>query len=115
MTSLRLLRASPGRVLLVLLGIELAAAFVLAGVGAGKRFETRKDHAVQSALVADLQLTDLTIWSAASYCRHPSQADVFSAHAEHPAAPEHFPAGSMVAPPILGVGDLRPPAEDPSP
>jgi hypothetical protein len=105
MTALRRLGASPGRILLVLLGCELAAALVLAAAGAGERLEACGDPAVQAALAEGLQLTDLTLWSAASYCRHPSQADVFAAHAEHPGAPDHFPAGSMVAPPRVGVGD----------
>lgn len=100
MTALRRLGASPGRVALALLGCEIVAALVLAVAGAGERLEARGDVAVEAELVAILQLTDLTLWSAASYCRHPSQADVFSAHSEHPGAPDHFPAGSMVAPPI---------------
>jgi hypothetical protein len=49
-------------------------------------------------LVKDLELTDLALWSEASYCRHPTQADRYSAWADHPAAFEHFPAGSIVPP-----------------
>jgi hypothetical protein len=105
MTALRRLAASPGRILLALLGLELAAGLVLAAAGAAERLEARTDPAVEAALAESLQLTDLTLWSAASYCRHPSQADVFAAHGEHPGAPDHFPAGSMVVPPRIGVGD----------
>ena len=50
-------------------------------------------------LVRQLQLTDLAIWTEARYTRHPSQADLFTPFQEFPSAPEHFPAGSLLAPP----------------
>jgi len=105
MTPLRRLRRSPGRIALVLLAGEIAAALVLAAVGVEERRAARGDPAAAPALTASLQLTDLTLWSAASYCRHPSQADVFAAHGEHPAAPDHFPDGSIVAPPLVALRD----------
>lgn len=105
MTTLRRLCGSPGRVALTLLAGELTAALVLAAAGAGEHHAARGDPAAAPALAASLQLTDLTLWSAASYCRHPSQADVFAAHGEHPAAPDHFPDGSIVAPPLMALRD----------
>jgi len=103
MTALRRLRGSPGRIALALLAGEIAAALVLAAAGAGERHAARGDPAAAPALAASLQLTDLTLWSAASYCRHPSQADMFAAHGEHPAAPDHFPDGSIVASPLVAL------------
>ena len=50
-------------------------------------------------LAARLSLTDLSLWTEARYLRHPSQTDLFSPFQDFPAAPEHFPAGSIVAPP----------------
>ena len=50
-------------------------------------------------LVKQLELTDLAIWTEARYTRHPSQADYFSAFQDSPSSLEHFPAGSVVAPP----------------
>ncbi len=50
-------------------------------------------------LVSSLQLTDLSIWTEARYTRHPSQADFFSPFQDFPSALEHFPAGSILAPP----------------
>ena len=50
------------------------------------------------ALVAALQLTDLSIWTEARYTRHPSQADRFTPFQDFPGALEHFPAGSIMAP-----------------
>ncbi len=50
-------------------------------------------------LVARLGLTDFALWTEARYTRHPSQADFFSAFQDVPASMDHFPAGSIIAPP----------------
>ncbi len=50
-------------------------------------------------LVAKLQLTDFAIWTEARYTRHPSQADLFTPFQDFPSSMEHFPAGSIMAPP----------------
>lgn len=112
MSRRRELHASPGRIVLALLGLGLAASLLLAAVGAVDRRGVRQARSAGRELAASLHLTDLTLWSAASYCRHPSQADLFSSHGEHPAAPDHFPAGSLIPPPSpdrLRIGS--PPAE----
>lgn len=57
-------------------------------------------------LVTQLHLTDLAIWTEARYTRHPSQTDFFSAFQDFPGSPEHFPAGSIIAPSILQAGQL---------
>lgn len=59
-----------------------------------------RQHLLASAqnLTRQLQLTDLALWTEARYTRHPSQADSFAAFQDHPAAFDHFPAGSIVAP-----------------
>jgi len=51
-------------------------------------------------LVRTLSLTDLSLWTEARYTRHPAMADLFSPFQDHPAAFEHFPAGSLMAPAI---------------
>ena len=53
----------------------------------------------QAAVVGRLGLTDLCLFTEARYTRHPSQADRFSPFQDHPHALEHFPSGSLVAPP----------------
>ena len=53
-------------------------------------------------LVHILGLTDLALCSEARYTRHPSQADLFSAFQDFPAAFEHFPTGSMISPNPIG-------------
>lgn len=99
MTARRRFVASPGRLTLAALALELAVCLALALAGAADRRDSEEDRDRIRRLTAGLQLTGLTLWSSASYCRHPSQADVFSAHGEHPAAPDHFPEGSIVSPP----------------
>ncbi len=54
-------------------------------------------------LVRTLGLTDLALFSEARYTRHPSQADLFSAFQDFPAAFEHFPSGSLIAPAPVGL------------
>ncbi len=53
-------------------------------------------------LVRVLMLTDLAVWTEARYTRHPSQADLFSPFQDSPSSIEHFPAGSLIAPPWRG-------------
>lgn len=55
------------------------------------------------ALVRQLTLTDLALWTEARYTRHPSLADFFAPFQDSPAAFEHFPAGSIIAPRLPGV------------
>jgi hypothetical protein len=52
----------------------------------------------QRAIVKQLMLTDVAIWTEARYTRNPSQADYFSAFQDFPSSLEHFPAGSIIAP-----------------
>ena len=52
-----------------------------------------------AAVVANLELTDLALFTEARYTRHPSQADFHSAFQDHPVALEHFPTGSIAGPP----------------
>ena len=89
------------RVLLLLLVCYAVAATALAVAGSSDREAAARQ--ADRALVAALGLTDLALWSEPSYCRHPSQADLFAPHAAHPAALEHYPPGSIV-PPAGGRG-----------
>jgi hypothetical protein len=65
-------------------------------------FQRRADVPVidrMAEVVSNLELTDLCLFTEARYTRHPSQADLYSAFQDHPAALEHFPAGSIAGPP----------------
>jgi hypothetical protein len=88
------------------LGTLAILGLTLAGFVAEGRFRTaRLEREVLPAkleLVRTLGLTDLSLWTEARYTRHPSQADFFTAFQDHPGALEHFPAGSILAPPQAG-------------
>ena len=51
--------------------------------------------------VAELELTDLSLFTEARYTRHLTQADLHTAFQDHPFAFEHFPSGSLVTPPTI--------------
>jgi predicted glycosyltransferase involved in capsule biosynthesis len=53
----------------------------------------------QRALLRRLPLTDLCLFTEASYTRHLSQADRHTAFQSSPVALEHFPSGSIHLPP----------------
>ena len=89
------------RVVLAFLAGEIAIAAGLALVGSFRAGRSQTTRAAHRLLVSELGLTDLALWSDASYCRHPSLSVFFSAHADHPSAMEHFPAGAMVPPPRI--------------
>jgi len=85
---------------LMMLGfLLLALSFVHARLGAAAAAPLL---AKRGALVAQLQLTDLALFTEARYTRHPSQADWHSAFQDHPLSLEHFPTGSLVPAPAPG-------------
>lgn len=57
-----------------------------------------EDLSANRELVKHLALTDLALWTEARYTRHPALADYFAPFQDSPAAFEHFPAGSIIAP-----------------
>jgi len=50
-------------------------------------------------MARDLELTDLCLFTEASYTRHITQADRHTPFQDSPMALEHFPSGSLVPPP----------------
>jgi hypothetical protein len=50
-------------------------------------------------LVRTLELTDLGLFTEASYTRHLSQADMHTPFQDYPMSLDHFPSGSIVQPP----------------
>lgn len=55
------------------------------------------DHRI--SMVDDLKITDLSLFTDARYTRHPSMADLNTAFQDHPLSLEHFPSGTLLAPP----------------
>jgi hypothetical protein len=53
----------------------------------------------KAAFVQELGLTDLCLFTEASYTRHPSLADFHTAFQDSPMALEHFPSGSFITHP----------------
>jgi hypothetical protein len=58
----------------------------------------------RAATVKALGLTDLCLFTDASYTRHLALADGHAPFQEHPACLEHFPAGSLAGPPETDGG-----------
>ena len=51
------------------------------------------------SVVKNLELTDLCLFTEARYTRNPAMADFATPFQDHPASMEHFPSGSIIAPP----------------
>lgn len=58
----------------------------------------RRNLDLMAHQVASLQLTDLCLFTEASYTRHLTQTDGYTAFQDHPMALEHFPSGSITLP-----------------
>jgi len=88
-------RAGNLPLLLLAAGLLLFAASLLDAAWRGN------DSALAGsrALVGELGLTDLALFTEARYTRHLSQADRHTAFQDHPLALDHFPSGSLVPPP----------------
>jgi hypothetical protein len=54
-------------------------------------------------ITAAMELTDIAFSNDARYARNPSQADLFSAFQDYPGSIEHFPSGSIIAPPDFAL------------
>jgi hypothetical protein len=74
---------------------------------ARSRGDLRGLVSAKQELVARLGLTDFAIWTEARYTRHPSQTDFFSPFQDFPSSPDHFPAGSVIAPVRQEQGDAQ--------
>ncbi len=55
----------------------------------------------KAELVQKLELTDLCLFTEASYTRHLSQSDLHTPFQDFPMSLEHFPSGSIAVPPFL--------------
>lgn len=75
-----------------LLLLSLVDAGVRSHLASGSLAQMRSD-------VRALELTDLSLFTEARYTRHLSQSDRHTPFQDHPLALEHFPSGSLVAPP----------------
>lgn len=91
------MRPSTIFILVLLAGGSLCLLMALhARLEAAARQPERRERA---ALVRQLRLTDLCLFTEARYTRHPAMADLHAPFQDHPFAFEHFPSGSLVTPP----------------
>lgn len=86
-------------VCLGLIGLQLAGflGMLLHAAHATRQGNTRRQ--ASKDLVRRLRLTDLCLFTEARYTRHPAMADRHAAFQDHPIGMDHFPSGSLVAPP----------------
>jgi hypothetical protein len=94
---------------LILLGALLAACLGMAIEALVARPDDRP-----ARTAAALGLTDLALFTEARYTRNPALADLHSPFQDHPVALDHFPSGSLIAPPhpqgraALANGEVQP-------
>lgn len=83
--------------LLLFLLLTIATAALLHAERTERRAGPGRER--NRTLVTQLRLTDLCLTTEAPYTRNPSLADRHTPFQDHPVALEHFPSGSLIAPP----------------
>ena len=91
----------PSTVAFVVLGLLALAVMAIFALNSRFTAAHRPRLDANRELVTRLGLTDLALFTEARYTRHPSQADLHSALQDHPGAFDHFPSGSLLAPPAV--------------
>ena len=85
--------------------VMLALLILLVAISQGHAYYGRLHSSTvleaKQAMVRQLGLTDLCLFTEARYTRHLSQADLHTPFQDHPLALEHFPSGSLLSPPQL--------------
>jgi hypothetical protein len=75
---------------------------LLAGLLTGSRFAVEAAQPAlfrKAQLVRELDLTDLCLFTEASYTRHLAMTDLNTPFQDSPGSFEHFPTGALVSPP----------------
>ena len=86
----------------IYLGTTALLALTLAGIFLHAYGEVRASRAIfarKTALVRQLELTDLCLFTEASYTRHLSMTDLSTPFQDAPMSLEHFPTGGLTRPP----------------
>ena len=87
--------------IILIVAMECAVLVVLFLQAAVQRRESVPDLAMRAALVRELALTDLCLFTEARYTRNPALADRHAPFQDGPLSIEHFPSGSLFPPPAV--------------
>ena len=87
---------------LIYLALNIILVFLIFTHASSEREAALEFLGEKTELVRRLQLTDLCLFTEASYTRHLSQSDFNTPFQDSPMSLEHFPSGSLVAPPRDG-------------
>ncbi len=91
------MRKSTAAVIVLTGGLALLLLEAVHGIWRnGADMPARQERA---ELVQMLGLSDLALFTEARFTRHPTQADLFTPFQDAPLSQEHFPTGSLIAPP----------------
>ena len=93
---------------LALLGLLTGSFLAMLVHGWAQSRRAAHQRRASAALVRQLGLTDLCLFTEARYTRHPAMADRHAAFQDHPMGLDHFPSGSLAAPPTFPSPDARP-------
>jgi len=86
-------------IFLIFLAINIIILFLMFTHASLKRKVDMESLKEKVEMVKRLELTDLCLFTEANYTRHLSQADLHTPFQDSPVSLEHFPSGSLLAPP----------------
>lgn len=95
------------RVSTIYLAGTAALALAVAGLvldAAARSAGARAAVEAKRNMVRQLSLTDLCLFSEASYTRHPAMTDLATPFQDAPMSLEHFPSGALLQPPAHLTG-----------
>jgi hypothetical protein len=84
---------------LIYIAINIAMVFLMFAHASFREKAESRFLREEADFLSNLQLTDLCLFTEATYTRHLSQADLHTPFQDSPMSLEHFPSGSLVAPP----------------
>ncbi len=84
---------------MIYIAINIALVFLMFAHASIKEKAQSPFLEEETGLLHRLQLTDLCLFTEATYTRHLSQADLHTLFQDSPMSLEHFPSGSLATPP----------------
>ena len=84
---------------LIYIVLNIIFLFLMFAHASSRRNSDMQLVAKKMEMVRRLELTDLCLFTEASYIRHLSQADLHTPFQDYPMSVEHFPSGSLLGPP----------------